>query len=478
MKTFIRNNKVLINVLRTLFLSLFFIVVLSTSLYAANGTLKVTSFPSGADVIVDGIPTGQSTPMSVALSEGEHTVTVQLPGPGWNPDTRTVTIVPGNNDLSVTLLPTINAGMDGLNCWDLNNNGACDLATEDSSGDGECNALDCQGAEGAPGPEGPEGPQGPQGETGPQGPAGADGAPGPEGPPGPAGADGAPGPEGAAGIDGLNCWDLNGNGTCDLATEDNSGDGVCDALDCQGSSVILLNELCRLYQLTGNSAPSSLISESPEVTCDDNIDNDCDGLVDLQDTDCLLTDNCYGAPDGTPCDDGDACVKYDHCMDGVCQDGCHTGWHNACDYSYCDDTDGVCKSLPEDTLCPDDGNPCTVEACDPFLGCVSFVVPDLTPCDNGDACRVNSDFCINGVCEDGCVDPFAHGCILAQWCGDDGTCQELPLDCDDGNPCTIESCDPTLGYCVSMEAPDGDPCDDENPQTINDQCINGNCVGS
>jgi len=40
-----------------------------------------------------------------------------------------------------------------------------------------------------------------------------------------------PGPSGA---DGLNCWDLNGSGTCDTETEDKTDDGTCDALDCQG----------------------------------------------------------------------------------------------------------------------------------------------------------------------------------------------------------------------------------------------------
>ena len=33
---------------------------------------------------------------------------------------------------------------------------------------------------------------------------------------------------------GLSCWDLNANRVCDLSTEDANGDGVCDALDCQG----------------------------------------------------------------------------------------------------------------------------------------------------------------------------------------------------------------------------------------------------
>src|SRR5688572_3038305 len=80
---------------------------------AGNGSLKVTSFPSGAEVWVDGMNTGKVTPMSVSLTEGDHMIMVRLPGTGCNPDTRTVTIVAGNNDLSVTLLPAITAGPQG-----------------------------------------------------------------------------------------------------------------------------------------------------------------------------------------------------------------------------------------------------------------------------------------------------------------------------------------------------------------------------
>lgn len=36
------------------------------------------------------------------------------------------------------------------------------------------------------------------------------------------------------GADGLSCWDLDGSGTCDIATEDVDGSGVCDAADCRG----------------------------------------------------------------------------------------------------------------------------------------------------------------------------------------------------------------------------------------------------
>lgn len=81
--------------------------------FAQNGTLKVTSFPNGASVSVDGVDTGKVTPMNISLPQGEHLVVVQIPSGGWQPDTRTVTIVAGNNDLSVTLLPTLTQGPPG-----------------------------------------------------------------------------------------------------------------------------------------------------------------------------------------------------------------------------------------------------------------------------------------------------------------------------------------------------------------------------
>ena len=56
---------------------------------AQNGALKVTSFPSGANVSVDGVDTGKVTPMSISLSIAvPHRVVVSIPGLGWLPDTR------------------------------------------------------------------------------------------------------------------------------------------------------------------------------------------------------------------------------------------------------------------------------------------------------------------------------------------------------------------------------------------------------
>src|SRR5687768_5191577 len=158
------------------------VVLWSLTLAAAgNGSLKVTSFPSGAEVWVDGVNTGKITPMSVSLIEGDHSITVRLPGTGWNPDTRTVTIVAGNNDLSVTLLPTMTAGAPGPAGPAgapaiVRLAGPTECATSGivvTSGDGQTSVPVCNGAQGSQGIQGNQGIQGIQGIQGDAGPGGA-----------------------------------------------------------------------------------------------------------------------------------------------------------------------------------------------------------------------------------------------------------------------------------------------------------------
>jgi len=156
-----------------------------------NAELKVTSFPSGAHVSIDGAETWKLTPMRTDLRIGKHQVRVFVPNSGWNSETRTVEIVSGPNELDVTLLPILTAGLPG--------------------------APGPVGPQGLPGPAGPQGPAGPVGpagapgaqgaagpigQQGPAGPVGAQGPAGPTGPQGPAGPMGAQGPSGPTGPQG------------------------------------------------------------------------------------------------------------------------------------------------------------------------------------------------------------------------------------------------------------------------------------
>src|SRR3990172_3009447 len=120
-------------------------------------------------------------------------------------------------------------GTDGLACWDLNENGVAEAATEDRNADTTVDVLDCGGL---PGPNGPQGVQGPQGDPGP---AGSQGLQGVQGDPGPQGLGGDPGLTGAQGPMGYVCWDTNMNGQND-ASEDINLDTFFTTTDCVGPS--------------------------------------------------------------------------------------------------------------------------------------------------------------------------------------------------------------------------------------------------
>jgi uncharacterized repeat protein (TIGR01451 family) len=48
-------------------------------------------------------------------------------------------------------------------------------------------------------------------------------------------------------------------------------------------------------------------------------------------------------------------------------------------------------------------------------------------------------------------------------------------DCDDGNPCTADTCNPSTGLCQSTPLPDGTSCDDHNACTVGSACVSGSC---
>jgi serine/threonine protein kinase len=69
---------------------------------------EVETTPKGAEILVDGNPTGQTTPSRVQVPAGLHTVTVRLPG--YQPVRRTIQATEGGtvNITNVTLQPKLN----------------------------------------------------------------------------------------------------------------------------------------------------------------------------------------------------------------------------------------------------------------------------------------------------------------------------------------------------------------------------------
>ena len=170
-------------------------------------------------------------------------------------------------------------------------------------------------------------------------------------------------------------------------------------------------------------------------------------------------------PAGTDCDNGDLCDGSATCDGaGVCQAGpppnCDDG--NACTTDSCDPTQG-CIAAPEpagtscsnnnacdgDETCDgagscqpgtplscDDGSVCTTDSCDPSAGCQNAPLPAGTPCENGTVCD-GSELCdAAGVCQPG-----------------------VPLDCNDDNGCTADSCEASSG-CQNAPLPAGTSCAD------------------
>jgi len=186
---------------------------------------------------------------------------------------------------------------------------------------------------------------------------------------------------------------------------------------------------------------------------------------------CTPSEGCGHALNQVPCNDNDVCTINDHCHLGMCIGGGDLNCNdkNTCTDDSCNSDSGcvftvnnaACDDSNECTLneqcvngscvsgemidCDDD-NICTDDACDPLDGCGH--ANNSVACDDGDQCTVGEK-CDGGACQGG-----------------------VGLNCDDGNVCTDDSCDPDAG-CGHVN--NNAACDDENQCTENDSCLNGAC---
>jgi hypothetical protein len=135
-------------------------------------------------------------------------------------------------------------------------------------------------------------------------------------------------------------------------------------------------------------------------------------------------------PDGTACDDGDACTRSSTCEGGQC-----TG------------SDPVVCPLPDQCH--------VVASCRPADGtCPTSSKPDGATCDDGDKCTTG-DSCAGGACRGSpvkCV--AADECHAAGQCAPDtGACSSPPLA--DGTPCSTGACKAGVCTPVAPDAGDG-----------------------
>jgi Cys-rich repeat protein len=184
----------------------------------------------------------------------------------------------------------------------------------------------------------------------------------------------------------------------------------------------------------------------PTGTCIHNLDPECC----LSDNDCaagfvcdLQTNKCVECLTDDDCAEGLVCNLENKCVqcltDAQCEDGtiCTTDLceANACIHSP---VSGCCNS----NIDCDDGDVCTADTCDQATGLCDYAkIQDCCnfdyECDDGNACTgEEGDVCVDNVCVSG-----------------------APIDCEDSNPCTEDTCvDSTCQHTqltCNMEEKDG-----------------------
>lgn len=253
-------------------------------------------------------------------------------------------------------------------------------------------------------------------------------------------------------------------GTCNSATGQCSYTTTPNCIAC-GNNACVTTDVCTPRQCNANTsscvdAPISCDDGNP-CTIDDPCNNSgaqpvckhtpnlCSNSISLDSCNpykCLPVGGCQIVP--VVCDAPNLCsVPVCNNMTGtaLCQvkpKDCSTD--NPCIPKVCNLTTGACDAAP--VVCPDDGNPCTIEKCVSANGTYSCTV-ELADC--------GTDQCGAKVCNP-----------------TNGLCETATLDCNDGNPCTADNytCSNSSVFCSFT---DSNLCDDNNACTL-DSCDSSN----
>ena len=161
--------------------------------------------------------------------------------------------------------------------------------------------------------------------------------------------------------------------------------------------------------------------------------------------------------DGIWCNGAEVCDAVAGCLPGTERD-CGDGL--PCTVDTCDEEADACAHLPDSALC-DDGAWCNgAETCDALAGCLPGTAPDCAdavPC-TVDGCDEATDTCTHLPDDAACTD--GAWCNGAEVCDVLAGCQDAPPpDCDDGIPCTVDTCDEEADACAHQ--PVNAVCDDD-----------------
>ncbi|EGG15941.1 putative extracellular matrix protein [Cavenderia fasciculata] len=159
------------------------------------------------------------------------------------------------------------------------------------------------------------------------------------------------------------------------------------------------------------------------------------------------------------------CESQELCSDGL-----------DCTSDHCDDTTGTCSYR---NSCPPSLDACLVNKCDPASNVMMVIhvqwIGAIMVCGHAEQCNTTS-LCESAHCRingfnaecyynDLCVS--IDGCIIGSCVSQDQGCQFVALECDDGDPSTIDAC--IDGACTTIDCSTTDLCEDA--VIVNSTCI-------
>ena len=255
---------------------------------------------------------------------------------------------------------------------------------------------------------------------------------------------------------------------------------TCATTDaCSSAKCNLANGKCKYTDkpdgsICDDSSKCTSIDACKGGSCTGKAKNCDDGNACTDDA-CKANAGCSYSDNKGPCEDGSMCTSGDLCAAGKCKTGAAKSCDDAnpCTQRSCNPDDGKCltkklsvacndgsKCTEKDTcgdgFCTgtavdcDDGNPCTTDSCTAKIGCSH--TDNALPCNDSDKCT-EQDVCGGGKCA---------GLPIA-----------VSKVCDDGNPCTTETCLPAKGCAHKNNSA---LCSDGNVCTSGDRCKDSKCV--
>ena len=194
---------------------------------------------------------------------------------------------------------------------------------------------------------------------------------------------------------------------------------------------------------------------------------------------------CGGAPNGTACNDGNACTQADVCASGSCASGspvvctaidaCH-------DVGTCAPATGVCSNpaKPNGTAC-NDANACTTtDSCQggACTGSNPVICTASDSCHLTGTCAPATGFCSNPVAANGTVCSDGDACTQTDACASGVCTGSNPVTCTATDVChDVGTCAVATGICSNPPRANGSACDDGSSCTTNDACSSGVCIG-